>query len=197
MNLAPHRSRLLAATALLPATLAVVLALWSLGVRVPPGSGTPARHGSAPAAVALVGDQPGGGGRLVLRVDGERVTVSLDDTPPARAFAAMLPLQLTLRDPMGQAKSGRLPSPLPVADAVPVTDPSAGGVYYWPPTHTVAVFYDDLGQSVPSPGLVRLGVVDDGLDAISGSGNTLAVQLDRSGPQMSDSSASGTATSQR
>ena len=35
----------------------------------------------------------------------------------------------------------------------------------------MAVFYDDLGQTVPPPGLVRLGAVDGGLDAIAAAGN--------------------------
>jgi len=40
------------------------------------------------------------------------------------------------------------------------------------------LFYDDLGQSIPDPGLVRLGVLDSGLDAIDSAGNRFTVQLD-------------------
>jgi hypothetical protein len=93
--------------------------------------------------------------------------VTLDDTQAARAFAAMLPLRMSLDDPMGQAKSGQLPSRIDVTGAARVFDPKVGELYYWAPSHTIAVFYDDLGQSVPPPGLVRLGVVDSGLSAIS------------------------------
>ena len=61
----------------------------------------------------------------------------------------MLPLPLNLHDPMGQAKSGQLPSPIDVTGAEPVFPPRVGELYYWAPSHTVAIFYDDLGQSVP------------------------------------------------
>ena len=61
----------------------------------------------------------------------------------------MLPLPLNLHDPMGQAKSGQLPSPIDVTGAEPVFRPRVGELYYWAPSHTVAIFYDDLGQSVP------------------------------------------------
>ena len=50
-------------------------------------------------------------------------TATLADTAAAREFAALLPIQLTLRDPVGQAKSGRLPASLTVTDADRVLDP--------------------------------------------------------------------------
>jgi hypothetical protein len=52
----------------------------------------------------------------------------------------------------------------------PSVRPRHRGVYYWPDGGYFAVFYDDLGQQVPPPGLVRLGVVDGGLDAIASAG---------------------------
>ena len=102
-------------------------------------------------------DSSTGWARVVLRFDEEVVAVSLADTASARQFAAMLPLDLDLRDPMGQAKSGQLPSPIDIAGADRVTDPAVGEMYYWPDSATIAIFYDDLGQSVPPPGMVRLG----------------------------------------
>jgi hypothetical protein len=98
----------------------------------------------------------------------------------ARAIAAMLPLRVTLDDPMGQAKSGPLPSPIDVTSAARVLDTSVGELYYWAPSHTVAIFYDDLGQSVLPPGLVRLGVVGSGLSAISTSRNSFPVRIEPS-----------------
>jgi hypothetical protein len=115
--------------------------------------------------------------RIVLQFGDEFATATLSDTPAAGEFAAMLPLQLKLRDPMGQAKSGPLPRPIDAAGGEPVFDPAVGGIYYSPPSGTFAVFYDDLGQSVPDPGLVRLGTVDSGADRIAEAGNRLAVQI--------------------
>jgi hypothetical protein len=89
----------------------------------------------------------------------------------------MLPLQLKLDDPMGQAKSGPLPRPIAAAGGAPVFDPAAGEIYYSAPSGTFAIFYDDLGQSIPDPGLVRLGTVDAGTDRIAEAGNRLTVQI--------------------
>jgi hypothetical protein len=90
----------------------------------------------------------------------------------------MLPLQMILRDPMGQAKSGRLPRPLDVTGVEPVFNPALGQIYYWGPSDTLAIFYEDFGHSVPDPGLVRLGAVDTGIDRIAGAGNRFTVRIE-------------------
>jgi hypothetical protein len=43
----------------------------------------------------------------------------------------------------------------------------------------LAVYYDDLGQSVPPPGLIRLGTVDTGVvDQIAEAGGLFTVRID-------------------
>lgn len=59
---------------------------------------------------------------------------------------------------MGQAKSGNLPRPLTVTDPDPVLDLSVGEIYYSPSNDGLVILYDDLGQQVPPPGLLRLGM---------------------------------------
>jgi hypothetical protein len=93
-----------------------------------------------------------------------RIEAHLDDSPSARQFAAMLPLRLTLRDGMGQAKIARLPAPIDVIGASHVTKPETATIYYWPPSAAIGIYYDDIGQSLPAPGMVRLGTVESGLD---------------------------------
>jgi hypothetical protein len=115
--------------------------------------------------------------RIVLRFGDEFATATLSDTPAAREFAAMLPLQLKLRDPMGQAKSGPLPRPIDAPGGEPVFDPAVGEIYYSANSSTFAIFYDDLGQSIPDPGLIRLGTVDTTTDRIAEAGNRLTVQM--------------------
>lgn len=161
---------------MVPASVVAVLACWLLAGPVGPGS-TLLPADQASATVARAGVAPAVGS-VLLRVPDGLATVTLDDSPAARAFAARLPLRVSLDDPMGQAKSGQLPSPIDVTGAARVFDPSVGVLYYWAPSHTVAVFYDDLGQSVPAPGLVRLGVVVSGLSAISTSGNDFSVRIE-------------------
>jgi hypothetical protein len=116
--------------------------------------------------------------RVVLRFGNETAAATLADTPAGREFAAMLPLELDLRDPMGQAKSGALPGPLDVNGTDPVFDPAIGQIYYSAPSTTFAVFYADLDQTIPDPGLVRLGAVDTDLDRIAQAGNRFTVRID-------------------
>jgi hypothetical protein len=168
--------RLRAAALLVAATLAVMLAGCSISG---PGSGSAQTLPTASTAPTVLTSPraPTGSVRVVLRLSNGLATATLDDTPPAREFAAMLPLQLKLHDPMGQAKSGPLPRPLDAAGVERVLDPAVGEIYYSAPSSTFAIFYDDLGQSIPDPGLVRLGTVDTGTDRIAEAGNRFTVQI--------------------
>jgi hypothetical protein len=116
--------------------------------------------------------------RIVLRVGNETAAATLADTPAAREFAAMLPLELDLRDPMGQAKSGPLPRPLDIRGTEPVFDPTVGQIYYSAPSSTFAVFYADFDQTIPGQGLVPLGTVDTGIEWIADAGNRFTVRID-------------------
>lgn len=118
------------------------------------------------------------GQRIVLRFDQAAVPATLADTAAGREFAALLPLTLLLRDPMGQAKSGPLPARIDATGSDRVHDPEAGDIYYVPDSQTLAVFYDDLGQRVPAPGLIRLGAADGDLASIAAAGNRVRVRVD-------------------
>jgi hypothetical protein len=134
---------------------------------------------AAPSPSTAVNAPSGSSGsvRIVLQFGDEFATATLCDTPAARAFAAMLPLQLKLRDPIGQAKSGPLPRPIDAAGGEPVFDPAVGEIYYSANSSTFAIFYEDLGQSIPDPGLVRLGTVDTSTDRIAEAGNRFTAQI--------------------
>jgi hypothetical protein len=138
--------------------------------------------GPGPVTASSVSDAatPDPSRRLVLRFDDHVATGILDDTPAAREFAAMLPLTLHLSDPMGQAKSGPLPRfrSLDVAGANRTHKARVGELAYWSPSSTFAIVYDDLGQTVPPPGLVRLGVIDNGLPEVADAGNGFTVHID-------------------
>jgi hypothetical protein len=171
----PH-SRLRAGALLVAATLAVMLAGCSISV---PGSGSDQTLPAASTAPTVLTSPRASTGsvRVVLRLSNGLATATLDDTPAAREFAAMLPLQLKLHDPMGQAKSSPLPRPIDATGGEPVFDPAVGEIYYSAPNSTFAIFYDDLGQSIPDPGQVRLGTVDTGTHRIAEAGNRFTVQI--------------------
>ena len=176
-RLHPAFSRLRAAAASAAAALLVGLAV--------PGCAAGALGSAASSESDLsTAVNVSAGQRIVLRFDAEAVPVTLVDTAVAREFAAQLPLKLELRDPMGQAKSGRLPVPIEHGSAPTVVDPDQGGIYYVPDRAMIAIFYDDLGHTVPAPGLVRLGTIDGGTDAIATAGNRMLVLIDGAGPTL-------------
>ncbi|MEW1840044.1 cyclophilin-like fold protein [Nonomuraea angiospora] len=126
-----------------------------------------------PSTASVISGMP-----VVLWLGDQAVTASLIDTPPSRQFAAMLPLTVQLTDAWGQAKAGPLPRPLTLGGGVPIHDPTPGEIYFWPSSGVIAVYYDDLGQTVPDPGLVRLGVVKAGLDRLAEAGERVTVRIE-------------------
>ena len=64
-----------------------------------------------------------------------------------------------------------------VSGANRVFDPSVGVIYYWPPSGDIGIFYDDLGQSLPPPGMVRLGTLDSGLETVASAGNRFIARI--------------------
>jgi hypothetical protein len=115
--------------------------------------------------------------RIELVVGDEIATATLHDTPEARAFVATLPVSVDMEDPFGQAKTGQLPRELDVEDATRSLSYRAGDLSYWSPSGKLAIVYDALNQSVPPPGLIRLGTVDTGLGAIASSGNDFTMTI--------------------
>jgi hypothetical protein len=178
MHIAPLRhDRLRVAAALIPATLAAILTGYLSSRAGDPGPTVPA--GPDPVTITSTSIDSTQPTRIVLRVSDGQATATLIDTPATRQFGAMLPLQLTLHAAMGQAKTGRLPYPIDVSGADRVIDPDIASIYYWPPSGDIGIYYNDLGQTVPPPGMVLLGTVDNGLDAIASAGNRFTVWIDQ------------------
>ena len=87
------------------------------------------------------------------RFDDEVVAVNLGRHGGGAASSRrMLPLSWTCAIRWGRPSPGRLPRPLDVAGAATVTDPGRGRASTTGrDSATIAIFYDDLGQSVPPP----------------------------------------------
>lgn len=169
--------RRVAGAALALATLATVVAGGALSDTFLAGPVTVTSPAAAPAPRPL----PAGSTRLVLRFDDQVATATLDDTPVARQLAGQLPLTVRMSDRMGQVSAGPLPRHarrLDVTGAAPTYRTIVGQLAYWSPGSQVAVVYDDIGQTVPEPGLVRLGVVDTGLDDLAAAGDDVTVRIE-------------------
>jgi hypothetical protein len=158
------------------ASAALAAALFTVVTGCSVGTGT-----TDPAATVTVSSSTSTvhAARVVLQFGDHTVPVTLADTATSRDFAARLPLRLQVSDAWGQAKSARLSHPLTVDGTASTLKPSRGGVYYWPGTASLAVYYDDLGQNVPPPGLIRVGTVEAGLDDIADAGGQISARVER------------------
>lgn len=104
-------------------------------------------------------------GTMHIRIrDGERtLTARLEDSAAARDFAAMLPVELTLKDYASTEKIADLPRQLSTEGAPAGADPVVGDIAYYAPWGNLAIYYRDFGYS---RGLVRLGRIESGVEAL-------------------------------
>ena len=102
--------------------------------------------------------------KINLTLSDKTLTATLYDTPTARDFAAMLPLTWTLEDYSKTEKISDLPRKLTKEGAPAGADPSAGDIAYYAPWGNLALFYKDFRYS---DGLILLGKLDGGADALS------------------------------
>ncbi|BCQ28176.1 hypothetical protein NK8_63650 (plasmid) [Caballeronia sp. NK8] len=103
--------------------------------------------------------------RFVL--NGTLVTGRLDDNATSRDFVAMLPLPLRLVDFAATEKIAYLPRRLNTDGTPSGIVPYAGDVTYYEPWGNIAVFHKDFRHS---PGLVKLGRLDCGLEELRTTG---------------------------
>lgn len=98
---------------------------------------------------------------------GEVLAARLDDSAAGRDFAALLPLELTLRDYHGIEKIADLPRALDRSGAPAKIAARAGDITLYAPWGNLAIFLKAFPET---PGLVRLGAIDGPLDALRRAG---------------------------
>lgn len=113
--------------------------------------------------------------QIRLRIGTSETTARLYDNPTARDFALLLPVTLTIHDLGGREKAGTLPRQL--ADGQGQSGYRAGQLGYWAPSHDLAIYYREDGFRIPAPGIVMIGEIEGGLDAITAAnaGTTLTI----------------------
>lgn len=112
--------------------------------------------------------------KIRLTIDGKVAIAELDASRAAQDFAAMMPLTVTLTDYAATEKIGDLPRRLSHEGSPPGYAPAAGDIAYYAPWGNLAIFYRDFDYS---PGLVRLGTIVSGIEALKQSG-TLATVIE-------------------
>jgi hypothetical protein len=102
--------------------------------------------------------------KVRLTINGNAITATLIDNATARDFLSMLPMTLTLEDYAATEKISYLPRKLSTAGAPAGSDPAVGDISYYAPWGNLAIFHKDFGYS---RGLIQLGRVDSGIEALS------------------------------
>src|SRR6266568_6454611 len=111
--------------------------------------------------------------KLRLKVKDIETTVILIDSETTRDFLSLLPLMLTMNDLFGREKFGHLPRAISEGGKRTRTY-EVGDVIYWSPGPDVAMFYRHDGQSIPSPGIIVMGKIDSGVEALNVPGSVRA-----------------------
>ncbi len=110
-----------------------------------------------------------------MSIEGRWLAATLADNDTARDFASLLPLELTLTDYAATERISDLPRRLSTEGAPPGIDPVVGDLAYYSPWGNLAIFYEDFRHSA---GLIRLGRIDSGLEALNRPG-PLKVTIER------------------
>src|SRR5437867_11749426 len=114
--------------------------------------------------------------RLTLD-NGKAITATLVDSETTRDFLSLLPLTLTMNDLFGREKFGHLPRAISEGGKRTRTY-EVGDVIYWSPGPDVAVYYRHDGQPIPSPGIIVIGKMDSGVEALAVPGSVrLMIEL--------------------
>lgn len=107
--------------------------------------------------------------KIKFTLNGAPVVALLDDNATTRDFLALLPLRVKLEDYAATEKIAYLPSKLSTDGAPAAIDPRAGDVTYYAPWGNLAIFHKDFRRS---PGLIKLGRIVEGFDALKIAGNS-------------------------
>ena len=100
-----------------------------------------------------------------IRIDlaATSLAATLDDSPVARDFLALLPLELTLEDYAAKEKISDLPRRLDTTSAPAGAPGAVGDIAYYAPWGNLAIFH----RAAPyAPGLVTLGRISDDLTTL-------------------------------
>ena len=104
--------------------------------------------------------------KIGLRVGDKALTATLIDSQTTRDFVSLLPFTLTMNDLFRREKFGHLPRAISEGGE-PTKRYEVGDVVYWPPGPDLAVFYRHDGQKIPDPGIIVIGKIDSGVEALN------------------------------
>ena len=106
--------------------------------------------------------------KIHLKLDGRVIPATLADNDAAHAFAAMLPLAITLHGLFGREKFGPLPGAMPAAERHTQAY-EVGDIVCWSAGPDLAILHAQDGQAL-SGGFHVIGRIDAGAEAFGAHG---------------------------
>lgn len=104
---------------------------------------------------------------ILLTINGQVLSATLEDSAASRDFLSLLPLTLDLEDYASTEKIAQLPAKLSTAGAPKGMTPAVGDITYYAPWGNLAIFYKDSGHA---NGLVKLGHIHGDIQVLRGRG---------------------------
>lgn len=105
--------------------------------------------------------------KIRLTINDQTLSATLEDSIPAREFAAQLPITLQLEDYAATEKIAQLPRSLSITGEPEGITPVAGDIAFYAPWGNLAIFHRPFGYS---KGLVLLGGIEGSLQALRAEG---------------------------
>jgi len=99
--------------------------------------------------------------QISMDIEGTTITATLEGSEAAKDFISLLPMSLTLEDYASTEKISDLPRRLSTTGSPAGITPKVGYMAYYAPWGNLAIFHEDFRYSI---GLVRLGVLDSGVE---------------------------------
>jgi len=104
--------------------------------------------------------------KIRLTLDGGKaLTAELIDSETAQDFISLLPLTLDMNDLFGREKFGHLPRPLR-EEGKRTRAYEVGQFIYWSLGPDVAIYYRHDRETIPSPGIIVIGKIESGVEAL-------------------------------
>jgi hypothetical protein len=104
--------------------------------------------------------------RVRITIGGKSIEATLADSEAARDFASLLPITLPMNDLFRREKFAHLPRAIS-EQGKRTHDYAVETIGYWPPGPDVAIFYRQDGERIPDPGLIVLGKIKAGVEALN------------------------------
>jgi 4-carboxymuconolactone decarboxylase len=129
-------------------------------------AGNSTTSGTSPEPAAETAAKHADPMKIRLRIKDAVLTATLRRSKTAQDFVSLLPITLTLNDLFRREKYGHLPRQLSEGEER-THSYEVGEVVYWSPGPDVAIFYRHDRQSIPDPGIIVIGKIDSGVEALN------------------------------